>query len=127
MGALWEGLATLLLEPGPGPGPGPRGCGLGLDRDWPCLGMGFLGLCLGLGFLGLCLGLGLGSWASAWAWAWVCPCPGPGLLGLGLFRLGVPVCAWGGGGSLGCSSWALSAAGWACCGRLLLLCTYVCV
>ena len=23
MGALWEGLATLLLEPGPGPGPGP--------------------------------------------------------------------------------------------------------
>ena len=23
MGALWEGLATLLLEPGPVPGPGP--------------------------------------------------------------------------------------------------------
>ena len=43
MGALWEGLATLLLEPGPGPGlmppvpepgfPGPGGVGLGM-RPW---------------------------------------------------------------------------------------------
>ena len=64
MGALWEGLATLLLEPGPGPGPGPRGCA------WVWA-----------------------SWGCAWAWVWV-PGPRPGLgLGFAL-ALGLGYWAW---------------------------------
>ena len=58
MGALWEGLATPLLEPGPGPGLMPPVPESGFPRNWGEGGLGMRSWAWGLG-LRLALGLGL--------------------------------------------------------------------